>query len=117
MSRHAAKISVPYEDFLKWLDFEKGRIHAIAVDYDRLHKIIVVIEHPDLPAVQEGEMLQEVSPVYTAIQYGNRTDPPKKFLARLYRRYWSVNIPLRKRIADNRFLRRLFVNSKFAPER
>jgi hypothetical protein len=67
---------------LKWLDFKGGRIHTIALDYNYLNSIVVIIEHPDLPEVHEAEMLQDVTPAYIVAQYGERFDPPKLNLLR-----------------------------------
>jgi len=64
--RHAAIIKVSKKRFLKGLDFEGGIIHRVyepEVYFEPDH-FCVVLEHPDLPKVNQGDLLYTIQPIY-----------------------------------------------------
>ncbi len=87
MENHGAIIQVDIKTFLKMLDFKDGIIHNIKKNDEVWQPGILemVLEHPDLPLVRDGDYLQKITPTYLMRQGENgviieieRTDPPKK---------------------------------------
>lgn len=62
--QHAAKITVSRDWLTKILGFPNGVLHdqANMDDFWRPSEITFVIEHPDLPKVTPGDMLQTITP-------------------------------------------------------
>jgi len=88
MKKHAGIILVPEKVFLQWLDFDKGMIHYISVAPEYMNRIHVVIEHPDMPEVEEASALSIVTLEYLHQQYGKRIFPKKHNpLMRLLRKF------------------------------
>ena len=79
----AARIQITEQCLLTWFQFPEGRIWAMQWDED-YRRFECVIEHPDLPEVEQGKAIQVVLPAYTS-HFGDdgnlvaieRTDPPK----------------------------------------
>jgi len=69
--KHAAIIRIDKKVLLKVLDFEGGEIHRVyeAEQYFKPDYICIVLEHPDLPAVREGEWMVEITPIMQ-VRYG-----------------------------------------------
>ena len=85
-TRHAAKVKIKKSLLLQMLDFNGGNLRRVVDEYNILEPdcIVLVIEHPALPAVDEAEELPCVQPVYQtywAKQGGiikvERIEPPK----------------------------------------
>ena len=86
---NAAIIRVSKKALLKLLDFEGGTIHSIRSDPGKWNpdEIEIVVEHPDLPEVEDGFCMLEIKSTYRRdIQFVNdvyyekieRIDPLKK---------------------------------------
>ena len=79
---HVARVRVSRDAILKWLKFDGGTIHRVIEDseYWSSGRIELVIEHPDLPEVNEGDMIPTVVPSYRADPNGvlERVYPPVK---------------------------------------
>ena len=58
------KMQISEELLLKFLDFDGGVIRTIRVNPDRPNIIDIYIEHPDMPEVEEGNVIPEVCPSY-----------------------------------------------------
>ena len=58
------RVLLSEELVLEWLKFQKGRILGISYDYDR-QVLILLIEHPDMPDVEENKPFRIVQPTYT----------------------------------------------------
>ena len=76
-----ARVRVSQEVLLRFLDFNGGHIRSISQS-EYYPSLVLVIEHPDMPLVREGEMIPDIMPEYTTSQTDNhiRTDrifPPK----------------------------------------
>ncbi len=72
MSRNGAAIRFDIKTFLKMIDFEGGDIHSIKLNEPYLppEDIVILLEHPDLPEVKQGEMVTEIRPIYQST-YGD----------------------------------------------
>ena len=85
--RHAAIIEIDKDFLLRLMEFQGGKIYRIYTrdDYFDPPNFFVVIEHPDLPEVEEGQPLAQVK-ITMATTFGEngvpikieRMDPPKK---------------------------------------
>jgi len=85
--RNAAIIELNMKLLLDMLDFKGGIIHRVYTPDDLINPSYfnVVIEHPDLPEVEDGERLPVVTPTMQSF-YGEdgsllkieRIDPPKR---------------------------------------
>ena len=60
---HVGKILIPEKCILRWLQYEGGRIHHLGHSEEYLD-YVVVVEHPDLPEVEEGGMLPLVNAAF-----------------------------------------------------
>lgn len=60
--KNVAKIEVTERALLEWLDFKGGKVWWVS--QDRLGVIEFLIEHPDLPEVQEVMLIPLVSVMY-----------------------------------------------------
>jgi len=87
MERHGAIIKVDIKTLLKMLGFKDGIIHNIKINDEIWQPGILemVLEHPDLPLVRDGDYLQKITPVYLMRQGENgviieiqRTHPQKQ---------------------------------------
>lgn len=61
MIHHAGRIVLGEEQVLDWLGYPGGRLHFFGRSEDYLGTV-AVIEHPSLPEVHEGAMLEIVYP-------------------------------------------------------
>jgi hypothetical protein len=53
------------ELLLAWLQFSGGKIIDIRVNnWNRNGAIEMIIDHPEMPEVKEGDCLQNINPVY-----------------------------------------------------
>lgn len=73
MSNHLGLIKINQELILSWLDYTEGIIRGIRLD-DNLRDVEVIIEHEDMPEVQELLPIPVVTPVYITYQdaFGHR---------------------------------------------
>lgn len=65
-SERVGKIIVSEELLLKMFDFYPGKIRRI--NLGRWNEVEVIIEHPDMPEVKEGEPIPDVMPLYMVNQ-------------------------------------------------
>lgn len=72
MSKHGAVIKFNSDTFLKMLDFEGGVIHSIKLEEPYLppEYIEILLEHPDLPEVKVGALVEGIKPIYQST-YGD----------------------------------------------
>jgi len=63
-TRHAAIVTIDESLILQWLRFEGGRILNIRTNPAVNRHIEVVVEHPDMPEVEEGKPYERVCPSY-----------------------------------------------------
>ena len=82
--RHAAIIVVGKKYILESIRFNGGQIHDIRTnpDYWKPDTVEIVIEHPDLPAVRDGDIMQRITPTYqldysAAVPSVRRIEPPE----------------------------------------
>lgn len=80
--RHAGYIAIDSKFFGRLLDFEGAILWSAKVDDFGVVRILV--EHPDLPLVKEGESIKDIYVTHTVTFADNgvitkleRTDPPK----------------------------------------
>jgi hypothetical protein len=76
---NAAIIQINKQSLAELLDFEGGVVHEIRLgthDYWKPDIIEIVLEHPDLPQVEDGDCMLRIAPAY--IIGMRRVDPPKK---------------------------------------
>lgn len=81
MMTNVAIIDISAKVLLEILDFEGGEVVGIRfpVEYYKGQIIELVLEHPDLPEVREGDQLTHIIPAYKGTQRERkRVDPPKK---------------------------------------
>lgn len=66
---NAAIIRVSSELLIEFLQFKGGTLHRICQNAAqwRPDEFMVVVEHPDLPEVEEGYTLMEIKPVYLRV--------------------------------------------------
>lgn len=64
--RHAAIMQIGKTTLLRMLKFDGGIVHNIRVDPDVWNPDIIeiVLEHPDLPKVEDGFTLTRITPLY-----------------------------------------------------
>lgn len=62
--RHVGIVVISKDTLLRWLQFEGGIVRDVRHEH-RFNSIEVVIEHPDMPEVQEGVELTTVTPWYS----------------------------------------------------
>jgi hypothetical protein len=74
--RHIGKIRISEKTLLDWLQFDGGAIRGIQLsDFIASDTIEILIEHPEMPIVREGELVPEVWPLYSAsYEAGRLTD-------------------------------------------
>lgn len=78
----AGKVYISDKYILDCLKFHGGKIHYIGWSENKLG-IAVVIEHPDMPRIHEGDMIPEVTvSVYTPDNI-IRIEPETKILTRI----------------------------------
>ena len=82
--RNAAIVCISKEAILDWLQLEGGVIHSVRTNPDTLHPDIIelIIEHPDLDKVRDGDILRRITLEYKSWIHGRfckrlRVDPPK----------------------------------------
>lgn len=78
---NSAIIDISAKVLLEILDFEGGEVVGISFpnEYYKGQIIELVLEHPDLPEVRAGSVLQHIIPAYTAThREWKRVNPPKK---------------------------------------
>jgi hypothetical protein len=90
MSRHGAQIRIPESALAEWIGFKDGVIHQILIDHLPLDTIVVLIEHPDLPEVPQGEMAPWIDPVFQWGEPKTRIWPPH--LSRVQRLLRSMRV-------------------------
>jgi len=99
VTKNAAIIVVPRDYLAKLLDFEGGKILRISErpEYYNPKDIELLIEHPDLPEVEDGHLLPMIEPMYQStirviqadeeneeaetFEKIERIEPPKKEIA------------------------------------
>lgn len=66
VKKNAAIIVVPKDYLLKLLDFEGGKLLRISErpEYYNPKDFEIVVEHPDLPEVEDGCLLLTIEPLY-----------------------------------------------------
>ena len=64
---NAGKVRISEKLLFDWLRFEDGRIIGCQWDYTN-QTLLLIISHPDLPQVKEGEAYPEVSPSYRRME-------------------------------------------------
>jgi len=62
-TRHAAIVTIDESLLLQWLQFRGGRILNIQRS-PAVNGIEVVVEHPDMPEVEEGKPYDRMCPFY-----------------------------------------------------
>lgn len=80
MNKHIGRVRVTHQVILEWLDFEGGNIKW-AVQDGVYPDLLITIEHPGMPEVEDGSEIPEVTPAYNFISVSvGRIDPPKSVL-------------------------------------
>ena len=67
---HYGKIDISSELLLKWLQFEGGKIIGTRLSRTLNEVVEIIIEHPEMPEVQEGEPFRTVHSSYIG-HYGD----------------------------------------------
>lgn len=90
--RNMGKIPVHDAALLEWLQFEGGRVLGVRRSQERSLTTEVILEHPDLPNTDEGELICVIPPVYLR-RDTERLDPPTTFKGKVLRTvYWLQKI-------------------------
>lgn len=63
---HAAIVRITEKLLLAFLQFQEGRILNARVSPDTSGAIEIVLEHPELPVVEDGHPYEVVCPSYTS---------------------------------------------------
>ena len=64
---NAGQMRIAEELLLDWFKFEGGHVLGCKWDYVT-NTLILVISHPDMPEVKEGEAYPQISPSYRKVE-------------------------------------------------
>ena len=64
--RHVGIIRIDLHNLLRLLKFEGATVHGVEWDFDQWQpdELLIKLEHPSMPKVEVGDMLQTVNTLY-----------------------------------------------------
>ena len=87
MNRHTAIVAVSTDLLLRLMEFQGGKIYKAYTNYEDLvaREVYLVIEHPDIPACNEYDLLPQINIILQTTCGKNgvptkieRINPPKQ---------------------------------------